>query len=63
MDPSQNSPPLVPLQGEKVYRRLCFVVGLKRSAAVSIKRQRSEETPPTEIPTEAGEEGGRGAGG
>lgn len=38
----------------------CFVVSLKRSAAVSIKRHRSEETPPTEIPTEEAEEEGSG---
>lgn len=41
--------------GEKVYCQLAFVVGLKRFAAVSIKRHRSKETPPTEIPTEEGE--------
>lgn len=34
----------------------CFVVSLKRFAAVSIKRHRSKETPPTEIPTEEEEE-------
>lgn len=46
--------------GEKVYCQLAFVVGLKRFAAVSIKRHRSKETPPTEIPTEEGEkEGGQ----
>lgn len=33
----------------------CFVVSLKRFAAVSIKQHRSKETPPTEIPTEEGE--------
>ena len=42
--------------GGKVYCQLAFVVGLKRFAAVSIKRHRSKETPPTEIPTEEGEE-------
>lgn len=42
--------------GGKVYCQLAFVVGLKRFAAVSIKRHRSKETPLTEIPTEEGEE-------
>lgn len=42
--------------GGKVYCQLAFVVGLKRFAAVSIKRHRSKEMPPTEIPTEEGEE-------
>ncbi|KAF3695913.1 putative protein KIAA0825 [Channa argus] len=34
----------------------CFVVGLKGFAAVSNKRHRSKETPPTEIPTVEGDE-------
>ena len=42
--------------GGKVYCQLAFVVGLKRFAAVSIKRHRSKETPQTEIPTEEGGE-------
>lgn len=42
--------------GGKVYCQLAFVVGLKRFAAVSIKRHRSKETPPTEIPTDEREE-------
>ncbi len=50
-----NSTPLSP-SGGKVYCQLAFVVGLKRFAAVSIKRHRSKETPPTEIPTEEGEQ-------
>lgn len=43
-------------RGEKSLSPACFVVSLKRFAAVSIKRHRSKETPPTEIPTEEGEE-------
>lgn len=46
--------------GGKVYCQLAFVVSLKRFAAVSIKRHRSNEMPPTEIPTEEGEEEEKG---
>lgn len=49
--------------GGKVYCQLAFVVGLKRFAVVSIKRHRSKETPPTEIPTEEGEEEEKNEGG
>lgn len=41
---------------KKSFSPACFVVSLKGFAAVSIKRRRSKETPPTEIPTEEGEE-------
>lgn len=53
-----NSAPLFLLRGgeKKSLSPACFVVSLKRDAAVSIKRHRSKETPPTEIPTEEGEE-------
>lgn len=46
--------------GGKVYCQPAFVVSLKRFAAVSIKRHRSNEMPPTEIPTEEGEEEEKG---